>query len=147
MRCEGPSLADSSTFSTASVRTGAASVTVPSTVRNSPSDKRPERARALDVAPSPRTTRQQKPQHRQRQPHNALRAKAAMQHNTAMGGNAISTSSAAARPACMSAIPAANSHAAWKSGTALRPATAGLSSGAGGCRFRLHCAAKYDMVL
>ena len=38
MRCEGPSLAGSSTLSMTSSRSGAASMTVPSTVRSRPSD-------------------------------------------------------------------------------------------------------------
>ena len=109
-------------FCSASPRTAPASTTVPSTLRRSPSESE---ARAGAGAGCGSISAHQAPSrhHRVARGNQATRwaRMAATQHRTATGARATNTNPGRSQTQCVTAIPAAKSHAAWNRGAALRP--------------------------
>ncbi len=117
MRCEGLSFPASPRLSTCSVRSGAASNTVPSTVRSRPS----ESVRiSLDGPGSGSISAHHTPSRHQRAAKEShligCAQNAARMHSKATGASATRTMLGRNHVVCDRAMPSAKSHAAWNKG-------------------------------
>ena len=124
MRCDGDVVTVSPTFCSVSVRAGPVSEMVPSTVRSSPSENA-ARAGAGAGCGSISPHHAPSSSHNKASGSHAMRCArvAATPHKAAISASAIDTRLGRSHNRLATAIPAANSHAAWKSGTAVKPDT------------------------